>query len=50
MTDRFRVGVITSPHGIKGEAKVYPTTDNPERLRKLKQVYAAIKGKETVLR
>ena len=49
MTDRFRVGVITSPHGIKGEAKVYPTTDNPERLRKLKQVYAAIKGKETVL-
>lgn len=49
MTDRFRVGVITSPHGIKGEAKVYPTTDNPERLRKLKQVYAAIKGKDTVL-
>lgn len=49
MTDRFRVGVITSPHGIKGEAKVYTTTDNPERLRKLKQVYAAIKGKDTVL-
>ena len=49
MTDRLRVGVITSPHGIKGEAKVYPTTDNPERLRKLKQVYAAIKGKDTVL-
>lgn len=49
MTDRFRVGVITSPHGIKGEAKIYPTTDNPERLKKLKQVYANIKGNETVL-
>ena len=28
MIDRFRVGVITSSHGIKGEAKVYPTSDD----------------------
>ena len=49
MIDRFRVGVITSSHGIRGEAKVYPTSDNPERLKKIKRVYANIKGKETVL-
>ena len=36
MTDRFRVGVITSSHGIKGEAKVYPTSDDSNRLKKIK--------------
>ena len=30
--DRLRVGVITSSHGIKGEVKVYPTTDDNDRL------------------
>ena len=49
MTDRFRVGVITSSHGIKGEAKVYPTSDDSNRLKKIKKVYANIKGVETVL-
>lgn len=39
MIDRFRVGVITAPHGIKGEAKVYPTTQDPDRLRTLKTLY-----------
>ena len=36
MIDRFRVGVITSSHGIKGEAKVYPTSDDSNRLKKIK--------------
>ena len=36
MEDLLRVGVITQTHGIKGEVKVFPTTDNPERFRKLK--------------
>lgn len=49
MIDRFRVGVITSSHGIKGEAKVYPTSDDSNRLKKIKKVYADIKGVETVL-
>ena len=35
----FRVGVITEPHGIKGEVKVYPTTDDPGRLGKIKEIY-----------
>ena len=38
MEDRLRVGVITSPHGIRGEVKIFPTTDDPERFKKLKKV------------
>ena len=37
--DRLRVGVITSPHGIKGEVNVYPTTDDIGRFKILKRVY-----------
>ncbi len=33
------VGQITTTHGLKGEVKVYPTTDEPEkRFRELKKV------------
>ena len=39
MTDRLKVGVVTSVHGIKGEVKVFPTTDDSRRFKKLKQVY-----------
>ena len=35
----LRVGVIASTHGLKGEVKVFPTTDDPERFRALKKVY-----------
>ncbi|MBR4724888.1 MAG: 16S rRNA processing protein RimM [Lachnospiraceae bacterium] len=38
-SDRLRVGVITSPHGIAGEVNVYPTTDDPARFKYLKKVY-----------
>ena len=34
----LRVGVITSPHGIKGEVKVFPTTDDAKRFKELKEV------------
>lgn len=36
MEDLLRVGVITSTHGIRGEVKVFPTTDDPARFKKLK--------------
>ena len=36
MEDLLRVGVITSTHGIRGEVKVFPTTDDPQRFKKLK--------------
>lgn len=35
----FRIGVIASPHGVRGEVKVYPTTDDPMRIKKIKEVY-----------
>ena len=38
MEDLFRVGVIANTHGIKGEVKVFPTTDDPQRYRSLKEV------------
>ena len=38
MEDLLQVGVMTSTHGIRGEVKVFPTTDDPNRFRKLKQV------------
>ncbi len=39
MIDKLRIGVITSPHGVKGEAKVYPTTDDLTRFDILDSVY-----------
>ncbi len=36
--DMLRVGIISSTHGIRGEVKVYPTTDDPLRFRDLKTV------------
>lgn len=38
MDSLLQVGAITSTHGIRGEVKVFPTTDDPARFKKLKQV------------
>jgi len=38
MEDLFRVGVIANTHGIRGEAKVFPTTEDPKRFEWLKEV------------
>lgn len=38
MEELFRVGVISNTHGIRGEVKVYPTTDNVRRFDDLKEV------------
>lgn len=38
MTDLFRVGVIANTHGLRGEVKVFPTTDDPDRFNYLKEV------------
>ena len=43
MENLLRVGVITSTHGVRGEVKVFPTTDDPQRFKKLKNgVYKKI--------
>lgn len=38
MEELLQVGVITSTHGVRGEVKVFPTTDDPERFKMLKHV------------
>ena len=38
MEDLFQIGAVTSTHGLRGELKVYPTTDEPARYHKLKEV------------
>lgn len=38
MGDFFRVGVISNTHGVRGEVKVYPTTDDIRRFDYLKEV------------
>lgn len=50
MTERFQVGVITTPHGLRGEVKVYPTTDDPSRFKILKELILKEKRSERVLK
>ncbi|MFR3727364.1 ribosome maturation factor RimM [Lacrimispora sp.] len=38
MENLLRVGIISSTHGVKGEVKVYPTTDDAGRFNDLKKV------------
>ncbi len=38
MSDELQVGVITQTHGIRGEVKVFPTTDDAARFKRLKEV------------
>ncbi|MCC8162883.1 MAG: ribosome maturation factor RimM [Lachnospiraceae bacterium] len=38
MEQFLRVGVISSTHGVRGEVKVYPTTDDPARFQQLQKV------------
>ena len=38
MEDLLQVGVVTTTHGVRGEVKVFPTTDDSARFKKLKNV------------
>ena len=38
MEEILQVGIITSTHGIRGEVKVFPTTDDVRRFKRLKEV------------
>lgn len=38
MEDFFQVGIVTSTHGVRGEVKVFPTTDDARRFKRLKEV------------
>ena len=39
MEDMLRVRVISSTHGVRGEVKVFPTTDDPARFEDLETVF-----------
>lgn len=47
MEKLLQVGAITSTHGIRGEVKVFPTTDDINRFKKLKEVVLDT-GKEQI--
>jgi 16S rRNA processing protein RimM len=47
MDNYLRVGVISTTHGIKGEVKVFPTTDDLNRFKILKEVMLDT-GKELI--
>ena len=49
MTDRFQVGVIASTHGLQGEVNVFPTTEDPNRFKKLKKVTLHTQRGEEIL-
>lgn len=46
MEQMLRVGVITSTHGVRGEVKVFPTTDDAKRFKTLKKVI--LDGRESL--
>jgi 16S rRNA processing protein RimM len=39
MEEMLRVGVFANTHGVRGEIKVFPTTDDVTRFKKLKKIY-----------
>jgi 16S rRNA processing protein RimM len=47
MEDILQVGAITQTHGVHGEVKVFPTTDDVRRFKKLKEVILDT-GKEKI--
>lgn len=46
MIEKLRIGIVSTTHGIKGEAKVYPTTDDMNRFQEIKKVYLVKNGME----
>ena len=38
MEQLLQVGAITSTHGVRGEVKVFPTTDDVRRFKKCKEL------------
>lgn len=47
MNEMFTVGRIVNTHGVKGEIKVMPTTDDPKRFKKLKNIFVERKTMES---
>ena len=46
MKEFFEIGKITGTHGIRGTMRVFPTTEDPTRFEKLKEIIVEIRGKQ----
>lgn len=44
MNEYLRIGVVLKPQGVKGELKVQPLTDDPNRFAALKEAYIETKS------
>lgn len=44
VNEMFIVGKIVNTHGVKGELKVMPSTDDPTRFEQLKEIYVERKN------
>lgn len=49
MEQRLKVGEIANTHGIRGEVKVFPTTDDKNRFKKLKECILDTGKEELIL-
>ena len=45
MEQYFEIGKITGTHGIRGTMSVFPTTEDPFRFERLKEIIVEIRGK-----
>jgi len=43
------IGRVTAPHGVRGEVRVLPLTDDPGRFADLKRVHLALGGRTRVV-
>lgn len=50
MEEYLKVGTITTTHGVRGEVKVYPTTDDARRFEELKEVFLDTGREKRVLK
>lgn len=49
MDDLLRIGVVTTTHGLRGEVKVFPTTDDARRFDDCDEVILSGKNEQLVL-
>ena len=45
MEQYFEIGKITGTHGIRGTMRVFPTTEDPSRFERLKEIIVESRGK-----
>ena len=49
MEGYFEIGKVTGTHGIRGTMRVFPTTEDPSRFERLKEVIFQLRGRQEVL-